>query len=242
MPAMSSAPKRQRIDTAQADQNGVIKQEPKSPAKMPCLNQSLIVAKVEPEKTPERQAAPAEPLFGAPAAPAAAAMPAQAAKKALWQQLLTKTPSKLVLSLSSPTPPRGITRKPDELSAPVHVHAKHPPPLPGFLAPLPLGCSSRPMSSTGMLAEPSPAEPAQPQDSIGGTHTPRPPPSNIRGSKTSEMKKVHNAFAHQARYLTPEREPELYQHLQDLKKEYASGHRCILEFKRLIAECRKGRF
>ena len=98
------------------------------------------------------------------------------------------------------------------------------------------------MSSTGMLAEPSPAEPAPPQDSIGGTHTPRPPPSNIRGSKTSELKKVHNAFAHQARYLTEQREPELWQHLQDLTDKHAKGHRCIAEFKRLIAECKKGDF
>ena len=98
-----------RKSIAETDQNTVVKDEPES--KMPCLNHGLVIAKVEPATTPERQTTPAEPLFAAPAAPAAAATPAQAAKKPLWHQNLVKTPSKLAISLSSPTPPRGITRK-----------------------------------------------------------------------------------------------------------------------------------
>ena len=106
-PAGSSAPKRQRIDTAQADRKGVIKEEPLSPPKMPCLNHSLVKPKVEADTTPERRVAPAQPLLDAPAAPAAAAVPVQTAQRPLWQVGLIKTQSKLCLSLSSPPPPRG---------------------------------------------------------------------------------------------------------------------------------------
>ena len=77
---MSSHPKRHRIDTAETDQSTVVKDEPESPAKMQCLNHGLVIAKVDPATTPESQATPAEPLLDAPAAPAAAAIPAQAAK------------------------------------------------------------------------------------------------------------------------------------------------------------------
>ena len=83
LPAMSSHPKRHRIETAETDQNTVVKDEPESPTKMRCLNHGLVIAKVEPATTPERQATPAEPLLDAPAAPAAAAIPAQTGKKAI---------------------------------------------------------------------------------------------------------------------------------------------------------------
>ena len=56
------------------------------------------------------------------------------------------------------------------------------------------------------------------------------------------MKKIHNAFAYQVKYLTEAREPELWQHMQDLIDKHVKGHRCITEFKRLIGECKKGDF
>ena len=59
---------------------------------------------------------------------------------------------------------------------------------------------------------------------------------------TSDMKKIHNAFAHQVKYLTKDAEPELWQHMQDLVDKHVKGHRCITEFKRLIGECKKGDF
>ena len=105
-------------------------QEPPSPAKKRCLNASLTVPKVEKEPTPKRQAVPAEYTSPGQAAPA---RDSKRHKPSLgtWQQKLRTTPSKLIIALGTPTPPRGHNRQATALHE--YRHARPPPPLPSSL-------------------------------------------------------------------------------------------------------------
>ena len=158
------------------------------PSKRQCLNQCLMQPKVEatsPPKPPVETTASDFPgsagtaLAGA-ASPASS--PAGAAHRpapAAWQTRLRNFPSKLVISLSSPPPPTGTKRSITTLSpACAFRHARSPPPPPGA------GCSIRDPAET--------AEEPTPRGDTGGT-----PSRQVRGSRTSDTKKVHNAFNQQ---------------------------------------------
>ena len=154
-----------------------VKREPPSPAKKRCLNTSLIVPKVEKEATPKRQAVPADDKSPGQAAPAS---DPKRHKPSLgnWHHKLRTTPSKLIIALSTPTPPRRQATALHE-----YRHARPPPPLPA---------SSLASSGSGGNAQADPveaqAEPAEARGDTGGTGSGRAKGGRGKGI-TSEPKK-----------------------------------------------------
>ena len=155
-----------------------VKHELPSPAKKRCLNAPLIVPKVEKESTPKRQAAPAE--YTSPEQAAPAKDPKRHKPCSGWNKLRT-TPSRLAISLGTPTPPRGNNRQATALHE--HRHARPPPPL---LA------SSLASPGTGGNAKADPgeaqAEPAGTRGDTGGTGSGR---AKGGGGKRERERCVH---------------------------------------------------
>ena len=206
-----------------------VKVEPPSPPKKLCLNTHLLKPKEEKQTTPRRQAAPAAVVSPGQAAPAKAKTPKS--KPAMpsassWQHKLKATPSKFVISLGTPTPPRNNKRPADDLQEPAHRHVRPPPPPPASSPPPGAGCDIQ-------------AEPAEPRGDTGGTGS-CPGKGKARGKcSTSEIKRIHNAFDYRLKDL--QKEPELLQHLHDLIEHHKKGSPVILEYKKAIGDAKGGK-
>ena len=191
-----------------------VKEELSSPpSKRRCLNASLIPLKEE-FPSPE------------PAAPAVSPVaPAVTTERPRWQLNLFAARSKLVMSLSSPSPP-PLTKDPkQDVPRDDEDECDIPDTLTG-------------RGSGRRASDPAaPAEQHTPRGDTGGTGNAS---GAARGSKTSEAKRIHNAFAQQRKDL--DKEPELLQHLEDLLKKHGKGSPVIRDFKKAIGDCKCGNF
>ena len=200
-----------------ANTKGMIKTETHTPRKR-CLNAGLIPAKEE-NFSPESHGLARSPFSGeATKLLAAEALPAEPAQAPINKKVAGKfnvKPGRLAISLSSPSAGRGGTKRAAPFDDSVHRRPP-PPPLPADLA-------------TGGTAQTYLSGPG-----IGRTVAP-----GGRSTVTAK-KQVINAFNHQRKYL--ENDPALKQHLDDLTKKHPRGHPEIWKFKKLIGDCRHGKF